>query len=192
MNLTYKGNIIINNEYQFAPRELKINYESLASDNSGRTLDGVMRIYWVFNKIRKLEITLAPTTPQMIQEIFSRVQGQEYDITYFDLIENDKKTIHCYTSNSHADCYSGRVKNGLYEGATFNAIEIAGEHTNPDINPLIVPNISTTTGILTMTIRNTPDEFSRGGDNLFVEENTPGVTYEISEGDLIRNESEVS
>lgn len=82
MNLNYKGNVIINNEYQFAPKDLVLNYESLASDNSGRTLDGVIHIYWVFNKIRKLEITLAPTTADKIAEIFSRVQGQEYDITY--------------------------------------------------------------------------------------------------------------
>ena len=192
MSLNYKGNIIINGEYQFAPKNLKINYESLASDNSGRTLDGVMHIYWVFNKIRKLEITLPPTTADKIAEIFSRVQGHQYDITYYDLVENDEKTIHCYTSNSHSDCYSGRVKNGLYTGATFNAIEIAGELDTSDVNPVIVPSISSTTGILTMTIRNTPDEFSRGGDDLFVDENTPGVTYSITEGDLIRNESEVS
>ena len=96
MNLDYKGNVIINDEYQFAPKNLKINYESLASDNSGRTLDGVMHIYWVFNKIRKLEITLAPTTADIIAQIFSRVQGQEYDITYWDLVENSPKTIRLY------------------------------------------------------------------------------------------------
>ena len=186
MSLNYKGNIIINNEYQFAPKNLKINYESLASDNSGRTLDGVMHIYWVFNKIRKLEITLPPTTADIIAEIFSRVQGQEYDITYYDLIENAEKTIHCYTSNSHSDCYSGRVKNGLYTGATFNAIEIAGEldTTNVVINPYI-----STTGVLTITLRNTDDSFERSGNNLVAVENTPGVTYSISEGDLIRDES---
>lgn len=43
-----------------------------------------------------------------------------------------------------------------------------------------------------MTIRNTPDNFMRNDDDLVVEENTVGVTYEISEGDLIRNESEIS
>lgn len=45
MNLQNKGQVIINNEYRFAPKKLLCNFESLASDNSGRTLDGVMRIY---------------------------------------------------------------------------------------------------------------------------------------------------
>ena len=54
MSLTRKGNIILNGTYEFSPKTLTVNYESLASDNSGRTLDGVMHIYWVFQKIRKL------------------------------------------------------------------------------------------------------------------------------------------
>lgn len=45
MNLTHKGNFIINNELEVAPKSLMCNFESLASDNSGRTLDGVMHIY---------------------------------------------------------------------------------------------------------------------------------------------------
>ena len=82
MNLQHKGEVIINDSFRFSPKSLSFDYDSLASENSGRTLDGVMHIYWVFNKIRKLEITLAPTTADKIAEIFSRVQGQEYDITY--------------------------------------------------------------------------------------------------------------
>ena len=189
MSLEYKGNIIINGDYQFAPKSLALNFESLASDNSGRTLDGVMHIYWVFNKIRKLEIELAPTTPDKIAEIFSRVQGQIYNITYWDVLENAEKTIEVYTSNSHADCYSGRVKNGLYQGAKFNAIEIAGE--NDDTEVVVQPYISTT-GMLSITLRNTEDNFERDGDDLIVDENTEGVSSNISGGDLIRNESEVS
>jgi hypothetical protein len=32
-----------------------------------------------------------------------------------------------YTSNSHADMYSGVIKNGLWINFAFNAIEVAGE-----------------------------------------------------------------
>ena len=186
MNLTYKGNIIINDELEIAPKSLTVNYESLASDNSGRTLDGVMHIYWVFNKIRKLEIELAPSTPDVIAQVFSRVQGEMYSIKYWDVLENAEKEIEVYTSNSKADCYSGRVKNGLYQGAKFNAIEIAGElDTN---NVIINPYVSTSSGNLTITLRNTDDTFLRDDEDLVAVENTPGVSYSISEGDLIRNE----
>lgn len=130
MNLSSKGNIIINNSYEVSPAKdgLHIGYESLASDNSGRTLDGVMHIYWVFNKIRKIEVKMPPLTASEASAILSRVQGKIYNLTYWDLIDNSQKTIQVYTSNSAADCYSGYVKNGLYEGISFNAIEIAGEN----------------------------------------------------------------
>ena len=127
MSLTRKGNIILNGTYEFSPKTLTVNYESLASDNSGRTLDGVMHIYWVFQKIRKLEIELAPCSPADASNVFSRVQGQIYDITYWDTLSNSEKTIEVYTSNSSHDWYSGYIRNGVVQGAKFNAIEIAGE-----------------------------------------------------------------
>ena len=43
----------------FYAKSIKNNYESLATDDSGRTLDGVMHIYWVFNNIRKVEIEIS-------------------------------------------------------------------------------------------------------------------------------------
>ena len=186
MNLTHKGNVIINDELEFAPKSLLCNFESLASDNSGRTLDGVMHIYWVFNKIRKLEIELAPTTADVLSRIFSRVQGQEYDITYWDVLENAQKTIRVYTSNGSVDCYNGIIRNGLYRGAKFNAIEIAGElsvNTRRGVTPTI-----TSTGGLTITTIGVSTEFARSGNDLVYDDAPEGVSYEIVDKDLIQYE----
>lgn len=128
MNLTHRGNFIINDELEVAPRSLLVHYDSLASSNSGRTLDGVMHIYWVFNRIRKLEIELRPSTPAEVSQILNLVQGKFYNITYWDVLENKQMTIQVYTSNSDADWYSGIVKNGLLQGIKFHAIELAGEN----------------------------------------------------------------
>ena len=43
MALTTKGHFKINNE-QFEAKSLRVNYESLSGEDSGRTDDGVMRI----------------------------------------------------------------------------------------------------------------------------------------------------
>lgn len=186
MNLSNKGNFIINNELEISPKSLLCNFESLASDNSGRTLDGVMHIYWVFNKIRKLEIELAPTTADVLSRIFSRVQGQEYDITYWDVLENAQKTIHVYTSNSSVDCYNGVIRNGLYRGAKFNAIEIAGElsvNTRMGVTPTISRN-----GSLVISTLGVSTEFERNGNDLFYDDAPEGVSYEIIDKDLWQNE----
>lgn len=182
MNLNNKGNIILNNQVEFSPKSMKIDYDSLASENSGRTLDGVMHIYWIFNRIRKVEIELKPATAEYVAQILSMVQGQKYNLKYWDVLENQEKEIYVYTSNSSADIYSGVVRNGLYQGVKFNAIEIAGE-VNYRITPIF------TRGELVIIVENAHVSFSRQGVDLIVASNEPGVTYALVNGELWRYES---
>jgi hypothetical protein len=186
MNLTHRGNFIINDQLEVAPKSLLVHYDSLASSNSGRTLDGVMHIYWVFNKIRKLEIELRPSSPEEVAQIFSRVMGQFYNITYWDVLENQEKTIYVYTSNADADWYSGIVRNGLLQGIKFHAIELAGE--NDAGRQVIVPVINDTTGILTIYNDSPTTNFMRLGDDLLVDEENPALSYAIVGKDLIQYE----
>ena len=183
MNLSNKGNFIIDDNLEISPKKMLIQYDSLASENSGRTLDGVMHIYWVFNKMRKLEIELRPCSSEYAAAVLSRVQGKEYDIKYYDVVDNAVRTIHCYTSNSSADIYSGVVRNGLYQGVKFNAIEIAGEISYA-VQPAITAN-----GDLVLTLNNTSATFTRVSNDLYVDDLEPGITYAIESGDLIQYES---
>lgn len=87
-----------------------------------------MHIYWVFNRIRKIEITMPPCSMADSSRILSQVQGKEYALTYFDILNNAEKTIQVYTSNSSGDIKSGVIMNGLVTGLKFSAIELAGEN----------------------------------------------------------------
>lgn len=124
MALTSKAHFKING-VEYKAQSLKVNFESLASEDSGRTDDGVMHINWVLSKIRKVEIKIAPTKNP--SAILSAVQGKTYSLTYFDPLANSEKTIQAYTSNSAADLYSGVLFNGLWQDVGFNAIELGGE-----------------------------------------------------------------
>ena len=53
--------------------------------------------------------------------------GKHYYLTYWDILTNAEKTIYVYTSNGRGGMYSGVVRNGIYQGISFNAIEIMGE-----------------------------------------------------------------
>ena len=44
MALTSKGNFIINN-IEYEPKSLKVGFESLSSEDSGRSDDGAMHIH---------------------------------------------------------------------------------------------------------------------------------------------------
>lgn len=126
MALTNKGNFSIDG-IEFKAQSIKISYDSLTSDDSGRTDDGVMHIYWIYRKIRKLTIEMPPCTASDISILFQKVQGRVYNITYYDPLIDGEKTIEVYTSDSSADMYSGVVNNGTWKGIQFNAIQTAGE-----------------------------------------------------------------
>ena len=67
---------------------------------------------------------MPPMTSQELSKLLSRVQGQEYYLTYYDPLDNVERRAKVYTSNSKTDLYSGITMNGLWQGVSFNAIEL--------------------------------------------------------------------
>lgn len=108
----------------FPAKSLKDSDESLASEDSGRTLDGVMHIYWVQRDLKKVEIVLPPCTYHLIANLKAMVQGKEYYIRYKSMESADYITRHVYTSNLSANMYSGVLYNGLWQDFEFHAIEL--------------------------------------------------------------------
>ena len=127
MALTSKGHLKVNGA-EYLAKSIKVDLESLASEDSGRTDDGVMHINWVLKKIRKVFIEMPPSITADIAPLLSAVQGQTYSLTYFDPLDNAEKTITAYTSKGSSSLYSGVLYNGLWQGTQFNAIEVGGEN----------------------------------------------------------------
>ena len=127
MALTSKGHFKVNGT-EYLAKSIKVDLESLASEDSGRTDDGVMHINWVLKKIRKVFIEMPPSITADIAPLLSAVQGQTYSLTYFDPLANAEKTITAYTSKGSSSLYSGVLYNGLWQGTSFNAIEVGGEN----------------------------------------------------------------
>ena len=127
MALTSKGHFRVNGT-EYLAKSIKVDLERLASEDSGRTDDGVMHINWILKKIRKVQIELPPSTPDIFAPLLNAVQGQIYLLTYFDPMDNSEKTINAYTSTSSSELYSGVLYNGLWQGIQFNAIQVGGEN----------------------------------------------------------------
>ena len=127
MALTSKGHFKVNGT-EYLAKSIKVDLESLASEDSGRTDDGVMHINWILRKIRKVFIEMPPSITADIAPLLSAVQGQTYSLTYFDPLDNAEKTITAYTSKGSSSLYSGVLYNGLWQGTQFNAIEVGGEN----------------------------------------------------------------
>ena len=128
MALTSKGCFKIDDNdhtaMEFAPKSMKITYDSLATSKSGRADDGTMKISWVRKNIRKIEIVMPPMKATQVDNLLKRVSGKTYDMTFWDPRTGAEDTATMYTSNATADCYSGVVLNGLYQGVEFHAIEV--------------------------------------------------------------------
>lgn len=109
----------------YTAQTIQVEIQSLQSENSGRTEDGVMHIDWIYHKVRKFTITLPPSTQSTVSRLLDAIQG-EYTLTIYDPIQGES-SYNCYTSNSTMDLYSGVIKNGLWQNVTFSAIQKDGE-----------------------------------------------------------------
>jgi len=88
MALSNAGQFKIGNNPPFTAKSINIIYDTLTSEDSGRTDDGVMHINWVigdgqtYKSIVKLEIEMPPQTSSDASTILKLVQGKIYNITY--------------------------------------------------------------------------------------------------------------
>ena len=112
MSLTSKGHFKIGTS-EYLAKTITPSFDSLASDDSGRTDDGVMHITWVKSKLRKWEIEMPPCS-SADYAILNAVQGKTYDMTIWDISTNSEQLVHCYTSSAKGSCYSGIIHNGLW------------------------------------------------------------------------------
>lgn len=110
------------------PKTMSVDYDSLATEDSGRTDDGVMHIDWILSRARKVNITLPPMTQSEVGAILDKVSGRIYWIKYTDAIGGDGWVMNVYTSKSSTAMYSSVLASGgLWTDAAFNAIEMGGE-----------------------------------------------------------------
>jgi hypothetical protein len=119
------GNVVAG-EVEFPLQKLVVEFESLASPDSGRTDDGEMHVVFIRERIRKLKCTLPPMTQAQVSKALDAVLGKKYFIYYVDPIDG-LHTIKVYTSAGSAELYNARLYGGLWTGITFNAIELLGD-----------------------------------------------------------------
>lgn len=121
MAYTY-GNIIAG-EREFPAMKMVVEFESLASEDSGRSDNGEMHIDWLKERLRKVKITLPPMSQADVSAALDAVLGKTYYIKYIDPIDGLKQ-LHVYTSAGSAELYNARIHGGLWYNISFNAIEM--------------------------------------------------------------------
>lgn len=100
----------------------KIEYDSIAASESGRTEDGVMHIAWVRRQITKIHLLYRAIPKSEAAYLLGLLQGKEFSFTYPDPVLGSR-TISAYASKSSYDYHTNAVSSGLLTDVSINIIE---------------------------------------------------------------------
>jgi 5'-3' exonuclease len=104
-------------------KSLKVGYETLVSDNSGRNANGDTVID-VINKKVKLQVTFIPMESADMARLLGAIENYVINVTYRDAKTNSNKTITCYTGTPEPDYYFIHKDRVLYKEMGLNFIEL--------------------------------------------------------------------
>ena len=104
-------------------KSLKIGYETLVSDNSGRNANGDTVID-VINKKVKLQVTFRPMDDTEMARLMATFEDYVIDVTYRDVKVNGNVTVTCYTGTPEPDYYFIHDNRVLYKEMNLNFIQL--------------------------------------------------------------------
>lgn len=104
-------------------RGLKIGYETLVSENSGRNAKGDTVIDVVNRKV-KLYVSFIPMDGSDMASLLSAISPYVIDVTYRDSRTNSMNTIKCYTGTPTPDYYCILNNKVFYNSFELNFIEL--------------------------------------------------------------------
>ncbi len=114
---------INNTDFSAMVSGLKVGYETLVSDNSGRNAAGDTVID-IVNKKVKLYITFRHTTADEMQSILNEVSGYVVSATYLNPTTGELSTISAYTGTPEPEYYTINPNGTIYKPMSLNFIEL--------------------------------------------------------------------
>lgn len=100
---------------------VEMEWNSIASENSGRTQDGVMHIEWVKSRIPKAKFSYGAVTKEEMAYMSNLVEGKTFQFTC-PREDGSSETFEAYCSTTSASRYSSYLYNGLYKSFKFDII----------------------------------------------------------------------
>ena len=109
-------------DYSHLVSGLKVGYETLVSDNSGRNAAGNTVIDVINHKI-KVYTTLRHTTEAEMRSFLNAINGYVVDITFLNPKTNALTTITAYTGTPEPEYYT-ISSSTIYKPMSINFIEL--------------------------------------------------------------------
>lgn len=102
---------------------LKIGYETLVSDNSGRNANGDTVID-IINEKRKIYVGLRHTTQEEMDYFLAAIGSYVNEVSFLDAKTNTMQTITAYRGTPEPDYYTIQEGKILFKPMTINFIEL--------------------------------------------------------------------
>lgn len=100
---------------------LKVGYETLVSDSSGRNANGDT-VLDIINTKRKIYITLRHTTIAEMKSFLAAIEPYQVTVTYLDPKTNTTKTANTYIGTPEPEYFN--VSKSLFKPMSLNFIEL--------------------------------------------------------------------
>lgn len=113
---------INNTDFSHVVSGLKVGYETLVGEDSGRNANGDTTID-VVNRKRKIYVTLRHTTNAEMSEFLSAIETYVVNVSFLDPKTNTLKTAEVYTSTPEPEYYTVSDKT-VFKPLSVNFIEL--------------------------------------------------------------------
>ena len=114
---------INNTDFSHMVSGLKVGYETLVSDSSGRNAAGDTVID-VVNKKEKLYVTFRHTTGDEMAQLLSAISNYVVDVSYLNPTTKQLKTISAYTGTPEPEYYTIQPTHTIYKPMNLNFIQL--------------------------------------------------------------------
>lgn len=100
---------------------LKVGYETLVSDSSGRNAAGDT-VLDIINHKRKIYVTLKYTTLAQMKEFLEAIEDYTVTVQYLDPVKGTLQSASVYTGTPEPEYYN--VNMGIFKPMSINFIEL--------------------------------------------------------------------
>lgn len=114
---------INNKDFSHIVSGLKVGYETLVSDSSGRNAAGDTVID-VINKKIKLYITFRHTMEAEMRELLTAIEPYQVTVTFRNPLNGQLKSINTYTGTPEPEYYTIQANHVIYKPLALNFIEL--------------------------------------------------------------------
>lgn len=110
-------------DFSYLVSGLKVSYETLVSDKSGRNAAGNTFVD-VINKKYKVGVTLRHTTDKEMKAFLAAIENYVIDVSFLNPKTNALTTINVYTGTPEPEYYTAQPNNVIYKPLSLNFIEL--------------------------------------------------------------------